>query len=439
LTSLVGVGAGTNFAKMGAGTTIVVVASNLYEEAPIWYLRVKQAAERGATLIVLNARETKLDRFATFVVRYAHGDEVKTVQDLGRKSKISDAFMNAENAVILYGSDGIGPAGSANLAAACAKLLHETEHVGKPNNGLIGVWERANDQGAWEIGFNVEEDLAKVLKGKSVYIVGADPVADDPKLAKALEGAEFVVVQDVIETATTEIADVVLPAQAFTEREGTLTSGERRVQRFYAAVPVTGEAKPDFSITSQVARHMGVILEGTSLTALFDILSESVKSFEGLNYARLAEVKPQWPIVGRGDLYYGGTTYENKHGMGVQLSAAAGRGEKINISRVQREAAPRPKEKELLAVPVTKLYDRGTTVLPAELLHERIGEATIALHPEAAQNLGVVAGQTVHVSFNGFSGEAVVKLDDTISVGVALVPRSMGIAIHEPIAVRVKA
>jgi len=441
LTSLVGVGAGTNFAKMGVGTVIVVVASDLYEEAPIWYLRVKQAAERGATLVVLNARETKLDRFASFVVRYAHGDEAKTVQDLGRKSKVSDAFMNAENAVILYGSDGIGLAGSAGLGSACAKLLYETEHVGKPNNGLIGVWERANDQGAWEIGFKVEEDLAKTLKGKTVYIVGAYPVADDPKLAKALEGAEFVAVQDVIETATTEIADVVLPAQAFTEREGTLTSGERRVQRFYPAVPVTGEAKPDFSITSQIARHMGVILEGTSITALFDILSESVKSFEGLNYARLAEVKPQWPIVGRGDLYYGGTTYENTQGMGVHLSAAAGRGEKVSISRVHasREAAPRPKEKELLAVPITKLYDRGTTVMSAELLHERIGEASISLHPEAAQNLGVIAGQTVNVSFNGVSGEAVVKLDDTISVGVALVPRSMGIAIREPVAVRVKA
>jgi len=438
LTSLVGVSAGTNFANMGAGTAIVVVASDLYQEAPIWYLRVKQAAQRGATLIVLNPRETKLDKYASFTVRYAYGDEAKTVAELSKKSKISDAFMKADNAVILYGSEGVGIAGSAGLASACAKLLNETEHVGKPNNGLIGVWTRANDQGAWEIGFDVEEDLAKALKGKSVYIVGADPVNDDPKLAKALEGAEFVAVQDVIETATTEIADVVLPAQAFTEREGTLTSGERRVQRFYPAVPVTGDAKPDFAITSQIARHMGVVLEGTSVSAVFDILSESVKSFEGLNYAKLAEVKEQFPIVGRSDLYYGGTTYENKQGMGAHLSAAAGRGEKLSIPRVQKEAAPRPKENELLAVPVTKLYDRGTTITSAELLDQRVGEVSISLHPDAAENLGVTAGQKVSVSFNGVSGDAVVKLDDTISVGVALVPRSMGIAIHEPVAVKVK-
>ena len=438
VTSLVGVSEGTNFGKMGAGTTIVVVASDLYQEAPIWYLRIKQAAARGATLIVLNARETKLDKYASFVVRYAYGDEVKSVNDLSKKSKISDAFMKAENAVILFGSDGLGVSGTAAVASACAKLLQETEHVGKPNNGLIGVWERANDQGAFEMGFEVEEDMAKLLKGKAVYIVGADPVVDDPKLAKALESAEFVAVQDMIETATTEIADVVLPAQAFTEREGTFTSGERRVQRFYPAVPVIGDAKADFSITSQIARHMGVVLEGTSISAVFDILSESVKSFEGLNYGKLAEVKPQWPIVGRGDVYYGGTTYENTQGMGAHLSAAATRGEKVNISRVQKEASPRPKENELLAVPVTKLYDRGTTVLPAELLHERIGEASISLHPDAAKELGVEAGQTVNVSFNGVSGEVVVKLDDTISVGVALIPRSMGLAIHEPVPAKVK-
>jgi NADH-quinone oxidoreductase subunit G len=439
LTTQVGVGAGTNFGAMGAETTIVVVASDLYEEAPIWYLRVKQAADRGANLIVLNPRATKLDRFASYVVRYAYGDESKAVRDLGKKIKISDVFTNAQNAVILFGSEGLGVDGTSSVASACAKLLQDTGHIGKPNNGLIGVWERANDQGAWEMGLEVADDLPKALQGKSVYIVGVDPVGDDPKLAKALEGAQFVVVQDVIETATTEIADVVLPAQAFTEREGTLTSGERRVQRFYAAVPPAGESKPDFSITSQLARHMGIVLEGTLVTAVFAILADSVKSFEGLTYARISEVRPQWPIVGRGDMYYGGTTYENAMGMGAHLTSAASRGETVDIPRVEREAAPRPREKELLAVPINKLYDRGTTVMmSADLLRDQIGSPTIALHPEAAKSLGLEAGQRVNISFNGVSADAALKLDDTISVGVVLVPRSMGLAIREPIPAKVR-
>jgi NADH-quinone oxidoreductase subunit G len=182
---------------------------------------------------------------------------------------------------------------------------------------------------------------------------------------------------------------------------------------------------------------MGIKLEDGSVSAVFERLAASIKSFEGLTYAKISEVKPQWPIVGRGDMYYGGTTYENTMGLGAHLAeaAAAGRGETVEISRVPRETPlRRPRENELLAVPVNKLYDRGTTVMmSADLLRDRIGGPTIALHPEAAKNLGVEAGQLVHVSFDGVSGEARVKLDDTISVGVALVPREMGFAIREPI------
>jgi NADH-quinone oxidoreductase subunit G len=354
--------------------------------------------------------------------------------------------VKAENAVILYGSEGLGVNGSAALARASAKLLNETGHTsaplsagsGRPNNGLIGVWQRVNDQGAWEMGFHPEADLAKALKGKTIYIVGADPVGDNPRLAKALNSAKFVAVQDIMQTATTEIADVVLAAQAYTEREGTYTSGERRVQRFHPAVAVKGDCKPDFAITAQISRHMAFIQEGTLITALFEILAESVKSFEGLDYARLAEVKPQWPIVGRGDVYYGGTTYENKQGLGVHLTNAAQRGETVRIPRVQKEAAPRPKEKELLAVPITKLYDRGTTVKSAQLLDQRVGETSVVLHPEAAKRLGVEAGQLVKISFSGMSGEALVKIDDTISAGVVAVPRSMGLAIREPALVKLR-
>ncbi|MCL4259051.1 MAG: NADH-quinone oxidoreductase subunit NuoG [Anaerolineales bacterium] len=439
LTSLVGVSAGTNIGTMGAGSAIVVVASDLYQEAPIWYLRVKQAQERGATLIVLNPRETKLDRYATRAIRYEYGEEVKAVRDLTKANEAGEALLKSQDVVVFYGSEGLGVAGSQNLAAACAKLLNDNNFTGRPNNGLIGVWERANDQGAWEIGFTVEDDLAKALKGKAVYIVGADPVHDGPKLAKALAEAEFVVVQDVMTTETVGIADVVLPAQAFTEREGTLTSGERRVQRFYPAVPVTGESRPDFAIVSQVARNMGVILEGTSAAVVFDLLAATVKSFDGLDYAKLAEVREQLPTVGGNDRYYGGTTYDNKDGLGAHLSTAATRGEKVSIPKAQKEALPTLKEKELLAVPVNKLYHRGTTMMVAELLHQRIGETSVSAHPSAAMRLGLSAGQTVNVSFDGVSGEAVLKLDDTLDEKILLTPRSMGMAIREPVAAKVKA
>lgn len=438
LTALAGMGPGSDLGKLGKGDVLLVVASDLYEEAPVWYLRVKQAADRGATLIVANARATKLERFAKYAIRYANGDELKTIAGLYGDGKIAQEFANAQNAVVFYGGDGLGLGGTTDLAAACAKLLKDTNHVGRANNGLVGVWQRANDQGAWEMGFRPEADLASALKGKVVYIVGADPAGDDPALALALKGAKFIVAQDILETLTTQMADVVLPAQAYTEREGSYTSGERRVQRFYAAVPVRSEAKADFAIAGEIGRRLGLNMENGSASITFDRLAANVKDFAGLDYNKLAEVKPQWPIVGRGDLYYGGATYENRQGLGVQLSTAAERGEAVSLPEVRKDSALRPKEDELLAVPVTKLYDLGATVSPAALLGQRIGAATVSLHPEAAKRLGLEAGMRVALSFDGLGGEALVKIDDTISAGVVLVPRSMGLAVREPVSVRVQ-
>lgn len=438
LTQLVGVGAGTNLGKMGAGDAILVVASDLYEEAPIWWLRVKQAADRGAALIVANPRGTKLDRFAKYSIHYAYGDEIKTIHDFAKKSKISDEFAKAKNAVIFYGSEGLGVNGTSALASACADLLKESGHIGAGNNGLIGVWQRVNDQGAFEVGFRPVTDLEKALKGKAVYIVGADPVGDDPNLAKALKGAKFAAVQELRETATTEMADVVFPAQAFTERDGTFVSGERRVQRFHAALPPKGDSKPDYAITAMLAKQMGVILQGTSAAVVFEILANSIEAFNELSYETLAQVKEQWPIVGRSDLYYGGATYENTKGMGVQLLPLAQAGGTVRIPKVRKEAALRPKEKELLAVPINKLYDLGVTVRTADFLDQRIGEAFIAMNPATAKKFGVEAGRAVKIGFDGSGGEAALKLDDSIPAGVALIPRSMGIAIHEPAVARIQ-
>jgi NADH-quinone oxidoreductase subunit G len=440
LTTLVGIGDGSNLGSLREGSTIVVVASDLYEEAPIWYLRVKQAAERGATLIVANPRETKLDRHASFVVRYAYGDEVKTIQNLTRRGKTGEAFVAAENAVVFFGSEGLGLEGSTAVAAACGRALHETGHTGRPNNGLIGVWEYANHQGAAEIGIEPAENVQTAFdKASAVYIVGADPIGDGVITPKSGRGRPFVLVQDLFETETAQAADVVLPAQTYMEREGTFTTGERRVQLFHAAIPAPEGTRPDFAITAQVARAGGVILEGSAASVVFDIMAaEEDSPFARLGYARLAEVQEQWPIVGRGDLYYGGTTYENTQGLGVQLFNAAQRGKKVGMPRLRKAATLRPKEKQLLGVPVTKLYDRARTVASAEVLQSRIGEAFVAIHPSAAESYGIAAGERVTLSLDGVSEEVLVKIDASISTGVALIPRSMGLPISAPTPIRIK-
>ena len=430
-TAAYGLTAGSNFGDLGKGSTILVVASDIHDEAPVWYLRIKAAAQRGAIVVVANARATKLDEFATYIVRYAYGDEVETIKGLIGKEKFTEAFK-AENLIVFFGSDGLGAQGSTALAGACAELVKS--RAGKPNNGLVGVWNAPNTQGAYEMGFCTASNLTAELKGKTVYVAAADPAGDDPALADALRSAAFVAVQDLFLTETARLADVVLPASAYTEREGTCTSAERRAQRFYPAIPARSGTKPDFALTADIARFAGIELEGRSPMLVFNKLVASVKTFAGLSYGKLAEVAEQYPIVGRGDLYYGGTTYENSQGLGVHL----GLGDATAASVVAR-AALRPKENELLAVPASKVYDRGTTMTAATLLDQRTGAPTVVVNPATAGKLGLTAGDQARVSLNGAAYEAVVKLDESLSTGVILVYRSFGIPIFEPVPVSIAA
>ena len=129
------------------------------------------------------------------------------------------------SAVIFFGSEGLGLQGSKALASACARALHDTGHFGKPNSGLIGVWEYANHQGAAEIGFEPVDNLQAAFDGASaVYIVGADPIGDGAIKLRTGRRKPFLLVQDIFETETARAADVVLPAQTYMEREGTFTS-----------------------------------------------------------------------------------------------------------------------------------------------------------------------------------------------------------------------
>ncbi len=430
-TTAYGLTSGSNLGDLGQGDAILVVASDLYNEAPLWHLRLKAAAGRGATLIVANARATKLDEFATFVVRYSYGDEVETVKGLPAKEKIGEALKNAANLVIFYGADGLGLAGTTALAQACADLVKE--RAGKANNGLVGVWSTPNQQGALEMGLRPAQNLAAQLQGKTVYLLAADPAGDDPALAQALKGAKAVIVQDVLQTASVALAQVVLPASAYTEREGTFTSGERRVQRFYPAVPNVVTSRPDFSLLAAVAKGCGVDLEGRSALLVMKAIAAQESAFAGLSYAKLAEVSEQYPLIGRGDLYYGGTGYENKQGLGVTLALAQAV-TPLNIPY----SALRPKEDELLAVPVTKLYDDGATLAPAKLLAAHVERYRgVVLHPATAEKLALGNGEQAEVRLGGARYLAKALVDASISTGVVLIPRSMGIALTEPAVVQV--
>lgn len=416
---LLGVGAGTNLGTLGKNSAILVVASDLEEEAPVWFLRVKQAAERGATLIVANARPTKLDRYAKHIVRYAYGHEAAAVQGMlvAGSSDYAEAFTKAENAIIFFGREGLDFDGSTALAQACANLLITNNHFNKPNNGLIGVWPRANTMGAWELGVTPS---GAFQPGAVNWIVAADPVGDGA-LAR-LSG--FTVVQELFLTETAEQADVVLPAAAWAEREGTYTNGERRVQRFYPAVPAKGHSKPDCEIAALIGAQVNVALPKFP-SQLLNEIAKAVPAFAGLNYGEVSKAEKQWPDVGGRDLYYGGTSYTNEQGLGVQLKSGAERGEAVSTRPISNP--PITNNGNLTLVPVSVLYDRGTTFARSLLMHPRVPLPYVEINSADAAKLGVQNGDEVKLSVNGATLSVTARVDGRAPEGAVLLPQNLGV------------
>ena len=240
------------------------------------------------------------------------------------------------------------------------------------------------------------------------------------------------------------MADVVFPAQAYTEREGTFTSGERRVQRFYPAVPARGEARADFAITAALGRAFGLSLGDIAARVMNNIVT-AVAAFGPIGpnaYRRLAESAPQWPFSGRSDLYYGGTTDDNHQGLGVQLKPDASAHSLIVAKMSAEPRGPALPVGEMIAVPVTRLYDQGETVAPTSLLKDRIGEPWVAMHPDEAVRLRLRGGEgrfgPTLVSLNGADVTAAVVADENVPVGIVLVPRSFGLPINAPAPVSLK-
>jgi NADH-quinone oxidoreductase subunit G len=450
----VGVGTETDLGSLGAGDVVLVFACDLLEEAPIWWMRVKQAAQRGVTLIVANARETRLDAYADVSLRYGYGQAVHTAlallhtvsaeKSLAKYTRDVDleeagkAFKDAKNAIIFYGSEGLDFEGTAHLAQACASLLASTQHIGRANNGLIAVWPHNNTQGAWDMGLvPSREALLESLPGSSiVYIMAADPYEDDPELSNKIPDGSKVIVQELFRTSTVENADIVFPTQSFIERDGTYTSGQRIVQRFFPAVSPLGDCLPDWQIAARIGRQLGLEMDELSASGVIQQIAEQVPDYKALDYRSLARVVDQWPHVGGKDKYFGGTSYKNQQGLGLQLMPASERGE--IFTPVWTEPRELPEGEGTLLVPVTVLYDQGRTVTPSKVLEPRLSKLKILLNEFDAADLNLDGKEEVQVRLNGSVKRMPFEILESVPQGIALVPRSLGVPLQEPVYVELK-
>ena len=316
-----GVGAGTDLKQLGKGDVIVVVNADVEESAPVWFLRLKAAVtDRGATLIVAHSHSTKMHRYARQILRYENGMAAKEIIGSTEISANNEALKTARNLLFVFGDEQLDGPSTRALAQHLANVLIDTGHAGKANSGLLPMYAHGNTQGVFDLAASGWPLAAssQPLAANVAWLVGVGDAADAPK-------ASFTIVQDLFLTDLAKSADVVLPALSFAEREGTYTSGDRRVQRFYRALPASGQAKPDWWTFQEAAKQLGATWTYWSTQQIFDDLCVSVPAYAGLSYDALSQAEVQWPPMGREDLYYGGTVYDNTGGLGVRYAADAER------------------------------------------------------------------------------------------------------------------
>ena len=426
LVAQVGVGAGTNIGTMGKGDAILVIASDLEEEAPLWYLRVKQAHDRGASLIVANARHTNLDHFATATARYPFGIAESALTDENVRAMLKDAA----NVVIIAGADGLTLDASRSLMQRAAKYLSETGHVGKPNNGLMATFPGANVMGLSYLGFSAEATMEIAANPPKVLIVvGADVLYDDPTAAAWLDKVETVISLSLFPDELTNRSAVAMPIQSFAERDGSFTNGERRVQRFYTAHSPIGESLPAWTALSRVLERVSEARAKQSAAAVMLEITMTIPAFAGCRYPELGKVTKQSPDVGGADLYYGGTAYKNTGGLGVQIPSAVEMGTALDTgAAVDPSASAITIESgQLLVVPVTVLYNRERTFRQSEseLMGGHVPAPYAEINEADAVALGVTAGDEIEVTSGGTTVRVAAYVSGRTPQGVVLLPRNL--------------
>ncbi len=248
--------------------------------------------------------------------------------------KVARGYAKAKSATILY-TMGLTQhiCGTYNVFAA-ANLAMLCGQIGKESSGINPLRGQNNVQGACDMGAlpaffpayqpvaneanrakfagywgvselpskpgltvgEIIEESGKKIKG--LYIMGENPVisdADANHVVHSLEGLDFLVVQDIFLTETAQLADVVLPAASFAEKDGTFSNTERRVQRVRKAVEPPGEARTDWEIICMISNAMGYSMKYNSASEIMDEIAKVTPSYGGISYARLEQGSLQWP------------------------------------------------------------------------------------------------------------------------------------------------
>ncbi len=371
------------------------------------------------------------------------------------KDKIIDAartYASSKSASILYSMGITQHSHGTDNVLAISNLALLTGNIGKPSSGINPLRGQNNVQGACDMGclpdfypgYQPVDDLAicekfqnawkcklskspgltlpeiieSAYKGeiKALYIIGENPIMSEPDssyVQRSLEKLEFLVVQDIFLTETALLADVVLPACTFAEKDGTFTNTERRVQRVRGAINPVGNSKPDWWIICEIAKRMGAVGFNFNHTAkIAEEIAYLAPIYGGISYDRLENGGLQWPCFDSED--QGTPILHTK-----QFATSDGKGRFIPLKYKPPAEIPDEKYPFILTTGRSLYqYHTGTMtrmVRGLEILH---GQELVEMNPEDASYLGIQDGDSVRLISRRGQLKAKVKLTEASPKGV---------------------
>ena len=499
-----GIGSGAVTAPFTAAAdadVIIIIGARPTDNHPVAATFFKQAAKRGAKLIVMDPRGQVMARYATHMLRFkpardvamlnallhtiteeglydrqyvrAHTEDFEKLREHVRDyapekmaeicgvgaatmREIARTYARAEAAIIFWGMGISQHVHGTDNARCLIALALITGQIGRPGTGLHPLRGQNNVQGAsdaglipmvypdyqpvddadvrasfetlWqtkldeERGLTVVEIMDAVHAGTilGMYIMGENPAMSDPDVAHArdaLAKLEHLVVQDLFLTETAKYADVVLPASAWPEKDGTVTNTNRQVQLGRTALPLPGNARQDWWIIQEIARRIGLDWSYTHPRDVFAEMKLAMPSLNGITWERLeressvtypcdSETEPGHDIV-----------------FGEGFPTASGRGRLVPAAIVPPAEQP---DDEFPMVLTTgrqlEHWHTGAMTRRATVLDELEPEAVASFAPAELRRLGIAPGDLVRVTTRRGSIELKARSDGAVAPGIVFIP-----------------
>ena len=280
-----------------------------------------------------------------------------------------------------------------------------------------------------ESGLVVTDMVPAIDEGriKAMYVTGENPLLSEPDLAhaeKSFRSLEFLVVQDIFLHETAQIADVVLPACSFAEKDGSFTNSERRVQRVRKVLEPVGNSKADWAIFCELAEKISSITgEDFGSEFLYDHPSEIWDEFAsltplvaGINYQRLENGGIQWPCPTND---HPGTRYL------YEKDFPRGNRAKFVAFEQGKPADELPTKRFPLILNTGRIlyhWHGGTMTRRAHGLLARASVLQVAINPDDCDSYGLISGDKVRIKSRRGQMEAEVLVSEKMNSGEIFVP-----------------